>query len=100
MKKFVKCFVLICWAAMGFAAFSVRQSASEAVPYPKDYRDWTHVKSAVIGKESLKFKRYDGIHHIYANPKAMQGFEKGEFPDGSIIVFDLLEAAAKDGITT
>lgn len=101
MKILVKLFIAVCFVTVGFVLFTVKQSASDAlVPYPKGYREWIHVKSGIVGKESPTFKRYEGIHHIYANPKAMQGFEKGEFPDGSVIVFDLLEAPVKNGITT
>lgn len=61
------------------------------VPYPEGYRDWTHVKSAIIGPRNPAFKRFGGIHHIYANQKAMKGYESGEFPNGAILVFDVLE---------
>lgn len=100
MKKFTKYVVIVSWAAISFAAFSVSQSAAESVPYPSGYRSWVHVKTGIVGKDSPKFKKYEGIHHIYANPKAMEGFENGVFPDGSVIVFDLLEASEKSGITS
>jgi hypothetical protein len=36
---------------------------------------------------------FSGIHHVYANPKAMQGYRRGDgFANGAVIVFDLLEA--------
>lgn len=35
---------------------------------------------------------FGGIHHLYGNDKAMEGYRKGTFPDGSVIVFDLLES--------
>ena len=70
-----------------------------AVPYPEGYRRWAHVKSQVIGPESAFFGTGGGIHHIYANDAAMTGFEARRFPDGAILVFDLLEARTKDGIT-
>jgi hypothetical protein len=100
MNKSAKYIVIVLWAAISFAFFSVSQSAAEQVPYPTGYRSWIHVKSGIVGKDSLKFKKYEGIHHIYANPKAMEGFEKGIFPDGSVIVFDLLETQEDSGITS
>lgn len=33
---------------------------------------------------------FGGIHHIYANPKAMQGMSSGEYERGAVFVFDLL----------
>ncbi len=63
-----------------------------AVDYPTGYRDWTHVKSMVIQEGHGLYEAFGGIHHLYANPQAMQGYQAGEFPDGAVIVFDLLEA--------
>ena len=62
------------------------------VPYPKGYRDWTHVKSMVIQPGHPLYDAFGGIHHLYANSKALEGYRKGVFPDGAVIVFDLLEA--------
>lgn len=67
------------------------------VPFPEGYRQWTHVKSMVIEEGHPLAGAFGGIHHIYANAKALQGYRnldagKGSFPDGAVIVFDLLEA--------
>lgn len=35
-------------------------------------------------------------HHIYANDPAMEGYKSGKFPDGAVIVFDLLEVSRGD----
>ncbi|MCS6992179.1 MAG: cytochrome P460 family protein [Chitinophagales bacterium] len=64
--------------------------------YPTDYRNWTHVKSMVLEPGHPLYESFGGIHHIYANAEAMQGYRSGMFPDGSVIVFDLLEAVRKD----
>lgn len=66
------------------------------VPYPKGYRDWTHVKSMVIQPGHPLHEAFGGIHHLYANKPALQGYAKGRFPDGAVIVFDLLEAKTGD----
>lgn len=75
-------------------------AADPQVPYPAGYRDWHHVKSMVIEQGHPLFGAFGGIHHLYANPKAMQGYKAGKFPDGSVIVFDLLEANRKDNAVT
>jgi len=67
------------------------------VPYPEGYRQWQHVKSMVIGHGHPLYEAFGGIHHIYANAKARQGYVKHRFADGSVIVFDLLEANGADG---
>lgn len=66
--------------------------AAEPVPYPEGYRNWTHVKSMVIEKGHPLHEAFGGIHHLYANKQALEGYRTGKFPAGSVIVFDLLEA--------
>ena len=75
-------------------------AADLQVPYPQGYRDWHHVKSMVINEGHPLFGAFGGIHHLYANGKAMQGYEGGPFPDGSVIVFDLLEAPSEGNAVT
>jgi hypothetical protein len=65
-----------------------------SVPYPEGYRDWRHVKSMVIQPGHPLHESFGGIHHLYANKKALAGYRSGKFPDGAVIVFDLLEARA------
>ncbi|MCL6650488.1 MAG: cytochrome P460 family protein [Chloroflexi bacterium] len=66
------------------------------VPYPEGYRNWRHVKSMVIEKGHPLYEPFGGIHHIYANAKAVAGYRTGKWADGAVIVFDLLEAV-RDG---
>jgi hypothetical protein len=70
------------------------------VPYPEGYRDWHHVKSMVIEEGHALYDSFGGIHHIYANKKALEGYRAGRFPDGAVIVFDLLEAVHADDTVT
>ena len=60
------------------------------IDYPDNYRHWTHVKSMVIEPGHPLANPFQGIHHIYANNKALEGYKQGHFKDGAIIVFDLL----------
>jgi Cytochrome P460 len=71
-------------------------AAEPAVPYPKGYRDWTHVKSMVINPGHPLHEAFGGIHHLYANDIAMRGYRSGRFADGAVIVFDLLDANSID----
>lgn len=66
------------------------------VPYPEGYRDWHHVKSMVIQAGHPLHEAFGGIHHLYANPKAVAGYRKGSYANGAVIVFDLLEAKSAD----
>ena len=83
------------------AALVVTYPAMAAeVPYPAGYRDWHHVKSMVIQQGHALYSSFGGIHHIYGNAKAIQGYRNGKFADGSVIVFDLLEAKNNDNAVT
>lgn len=66
------------------------------VAYPNGFRQWGHVKSMLLKPGHPLYDAVGGMHHIYANPKAMQGYKSGKFADGSVIVFDLFEAIDKD----
>jgi hypothetical protein len=54
--------------------------AAGVVPYPEGYRDWHHVKSMVIEAGHPLYASFGGLHHLYANDKAMQGYRTGKFP--------------------
>lgn len=75
-------------------------AAEPTVPYPAGYRDWHHVKSMVINEGHPLFASFGGIHHLYANDKAMKGYRGKTFPDGSVIIFDLLEAVHEGNAVT
>ena len=73
----------------------VLAAGSAPVSYPEGYRDWQHVKSMVIQPGHPLYESFGGIHHLYANRKALQGYKTGRFPDGAVIIFDLLEAKSE-----
>lgn len=84
------------------AMVCVAAVAADAPPvsYPEGYRDWHHVKSMVINPGHPLHASFGGIHHVYANKIAMEGYRKGRFPDGAVIIFDLLETKAADNAVT
>jgi hypothetical protein len=83
-------------AALAIASPLLRASDPAPVPYPQGWRQWTHVKSMTINPGHALYDAFGGIHHLYANAKAEQGYRSGRFADGSVIVFDLLEAKSAD----
>lgn len=87
-------------ALIGATAATVVLAAGPEVPYPAGYRDWHHVKSMVIEEGHPLFASFGGIHHLYANDKALEGYRNGTFPDGAVIIFDLLEAVHADNAVT
>lgn len=79
------------------AADEITAPDALVVPYPEGYRAWRHVKSQVTTQEHPRAASIGGLHNIYANDAAVAGYRAGAFPDGSIIVFDLLELQEKNG---
>lgn len=80
-------------------SFSLWAQFDAALQFPKEFRRWAHVKSVVVGPQSNAFATEGGIHHIYANEKALEGYDTRKFPDGSVIVYDLLETKEIAGNT-
>ena len=72
------------------------QSAGAEVSYPDGYRAWYHVKSMVILPGHGLADPFQGIHHVYANPAALEGMLSGDYRDGSVLVFDLLHNVEGD----
>lgn len=93
--KYTKVFLIVCVGCFFCATLLFAQTA-KPVPYPEGFRSWTHVKTGFSAPSGPR----QGIHNIYANDKAMEGFRTGRFADGSVIAFDLLGTAAKDGVTS
>ena len=83
-------------AAALLAGTAASAADPAAVPYPEGYRHWMHVKTMVIEPGHALYDAFGGIHHLYANKKAEQGYKAGRFPDGSVIVFDLLEVKSAE----
>ena len=50
------------------------------------FRSWQHVISDIVGPEAQSFPARGGIHHFYANAKAVEGYRTGKFSNGSILV--------------
>lgn len=71
---------------------------SSPVPYPDRYRSWQHVKTMLIQPGHALENPFAGIHHVYANELAMQGYRSGNYPDGAVFVFDLLEYEEADNV--
>jgi len=87
--------ILLLAAAVSACGFSLVAQLDEPAQFPKEFRTWAHVKSVLVGPKSAAFTTEGGIHHIYANEKALEGYKTGKFPDGS----DLLETKEADGNT-
>ena len=80
----------ILWTSMILGMITASYAENVNVKYPQDYKEWKHIKTMIIKPEHPMGDVFHGIHHIYANDKAYEGYKKGEFEDGSIIALDFL----------
>ncbi len=83
-------------AAAAVVPLLVFAARSELVAYPEGYRDWTHAKSMVIGLDHPMADPFEGIHHTYANDKALAGLRTGDWQEGAVLVLDLLNVSTAD----
>jgi hypothetical protein len=66
--------------------------------YPSDYRTWNHIKTGLVDKTHPLFDQFGGMHHVYVNEPALQALvNHSEYPDGSVLVFDLRAAVPFEG---
>jgi hypothetical protein len=98
MKKSLILLSLIVILFYSFSFTVEKKKLVETVPFPEGYRAWRHIKSGYIGPESKGFKLFGGFHHVYANELAIQGYTTGIFPEGSVLVFDVISAKESEGI--
>jgi hypothetical protein len=91
--------VALALAAASALAALAGAGKSAAVPYPEGYREWTHLESmAIVSKEHPLFSSFGGIQHVYVNRRGLEAARNGGgYPDGSVLVFDLLAAESADG---
>lgn len=82
--------------SVGLTCFVSSMATATEVPYPENYRDWSHVKTMLIDANHPLANPFEGIHHIYANNAAKKGLQQGQFGDGAVLVFDLLKTIDKD----
>ncbi len=63
------------------------------VVVPEGYREWARVRSILIPQDSSLYHLSRGIERIYANEKAWKAMKDGmAYPEGTVFIFDLLEA--------
>lgn len=92
MKNFNLITYLLISCLFGSFAFA----NEELVPYPDNYRNWTHIKSMLIEPGHTLENPFQGIHHVYGNSAAIQGLKKGKYSNGATFVFDLLDYIKQD----
>lgn len=90
--------ILLC-SILLWSFLPAEKNSDEGVPYPEDYRSWTHVKTHIVRPKNPAFKIVGGFNHVYANKEAMIGYITGRFPNGSVIVSDVIHVN-EDSLST
>lgn len=88
------------WALLALSALCLDLLYAVApVQFPIDFRRWVHVGTGVIlPGTNPELKSEEGMHHVFANEKAVDGYSTGNYPDGSIVVYELREAKQQNGV--
>jgi len=81
-------------SVLAAAALGLMAAGEAPIVLPEGFRTWTHVSSSLVGPENPAAPKYEGVHHVYANPQAMEGYRTGKWPDGAVIVYDQWTAVA------
>lgn len=85
-------------AASGASAWA--EDGERLLAYPEGYRDWRHMKTEFWGEDHALYDAVGGLHHIYANDMAVEGFRRGAYEDGAAFAFDLFAVSEEAGAMT
>jgi hypothetical protein len=88
---------LLSAAVVGFVAPFAAESADD-LKLPSSFRNWYHVNTMVIDKDSPLFEAMGGMHNVYANSIGETALKKSErYPDKTVLLVDLHEFTVSDG---
>jgi Cytochrome P460 len=73
--------------------------ADTKLPPPKGYRQWFHVNTAIVTKDSPVFGDIGGMHNVYVNASGLKALKSGGlYPDKSVFVSDVHDFTITDGV--
>jgi hypothetical protein len=85
-------------AALAFAAAGLDAAADTELSPPRGYRQWFHVNTQVVDKESALFADFGGMHNIYLSPGGVAMLKNGRaYPTGTVFVDDVHDFSVKEG---
>lgn len=97
MKRFIVVFLGLGAACLFASPVLYSKDDLIKVGYPDGYRQWTHVKTMEIRRGHPLYEKFGGVHHVYANLPAFGALKanRRNFPDGAVLVLDLLAVETK-----
>jgi len=93
--------LLIFVATNGQAAeqFSPYVGPDGTITLPADFRSWSYLGSWVVDSDE-EDGGADGIHNVYTQPSTVEAYRgTGQFPDGAVLVKELLATETGDMTT-
>jgi len=85
-------------AAVGIAIAPFAAYSADDIKYPVGYRNWFHVNSMVVSKDSPLFEGLGGMHNVYVNAKGLEALKNGKpYPNGTVFVSDVHLFEVTDG---
>jgi len=89
---------LLCAAAGMLAVMAVSAGAADDLKPPVGYRNWFHVNTMIVDKESPLFNALGGMHNVHVNSVGEPALRKGlPYPKGTMFLIDLHDFALVDG---
>jgi hypothetical protein len=80
-----------------FAGNTSAHADPATISLPPGYENWRHVKTQII-EEGPGFERFGGMHHIYANERALQGLRSRRFEEGAVLVAEFRTLARQNNV--
>jgi hypothetical protein len=85
-------------AALAAAGFGAAAMADTPLTPPKGFRQWFHVNSEVVTKDSALFDAFGGLHSVYLSPGGVPMLKNVKpYPDGTIFVDEIRAFTIQDG---
>lgn len=73
-------------------------AATKLTP-PKGYRQWFHVNTAIVTKDSPVSDQIGGMHNVYVNAIGLKALKSGgAYANGSVFASDVHDFSVKDGV--
>ncbi len=86
-------------ATLGLIAATLYPAESaDDIKLPTGYRQWFHVNTMVVSKDSPLFDAIGGMHNVYINSVGEAALKKGgAYPNRTVFVSDVHEFTVADG---
>jgi hypothetical protein len=84
---------------LGMSAMTIAAESSDDITPPTGYRNWFHVNTMIVTKDSPLFDALGGMHNVHVNAVGEAALKKGQlpYPDGTEFMTDLHDFSVDNG---